>query len=132
MERIVLRLLRASRTVAAVLSVASAWGCMPDPPAPLPPNGCVVACGTVSAGGSAGMGGAGGAVAGTGGSGGIGGAGGAVAGTGGGGQGGAPVSEPVPDFSLLDVNPASPTANQPVSPRDYLMRVSAWYFGHAT
>jgi hypothetical protein len=38
----------------------------------------------------------------------------------------------VPDFSLLDVNPASPTAGHPVSPRDYLKRVSAWYFGHAT
>lgn len=77
-------------------------------------------------------GGAGG-VASTSSAGGMGSAGGAMAGVGGGGgQGGAPVAAPVPDFSLLDVNPASPTADQPVSPRDYLMRVSAWYFGHAT
>lgn len=52
------------------------------------------------------------------------------------GAGGAPamlaVGDLVPDFSLLDVNPASPTANQPVSPRDYLQRVSGWYFGHST
>ncbi len=38
----------------------------------------------------------------------------------------------VPDFSLEDVNPNSATAAQPVSPRDQLQRVSAWYFGHAT
>jgi len=30
------------------------------------------------------------------------------------------------------VNPNSATNGQPVSPRDYLMRVSAWYFGHST
>ena len=36
------------------------------------------------------------------------------------------------DFSLPDVNPTSPRFNQGVSPRDYLERVSAWYFGHAT
>ena len=85
---------------------------------------------TTTSGGMAGAGGAGG-VGGVDGSGGMGGA---MAGVGGSGgmAGGAPVFEVVPDFSLLDVNPASPTANQPVSPRDYLMRVSAWYFGHAT
>ena len=38
----------------------------------------------------------------------------------------------VPDFTLTDVNPASPTAGQQVSPRDYLKRGSAWYFGDAT
>lgn len=38
----------------------------------------------------------------------------------------------VPDFGLVDQNPASATASQTVSPRDYLMRVSGWYFGHAT
>jgi hypothetical protein len=38
----------------------------------------------------------------------------------------------VPDFSLRDVNPTSETSNLDVSPRDYLGRVSAWYFGHAT
>ena len=37
-----------------------------------------------------------------------------------------------PDFSLGDVNPASPTGLQAVSPRSKLNRVSAWYFGHAT
>lgn len=38
---------------------------------------------------------------------------------------------PMPDFSLLDVNPNSPTADQSVSPRDYLEQVSGWYFGNA-
>lgn len=38
----------------------------------------------------------------------------------------------MPDFQLVDVNPASPTYAQSVSPRDYLQKVSAWYFGHAT
>ncbi len=40
--------------------------------------------------------------------------------------------EPVPDFSLEDVNPSSPTGGQPVSPRDHIGVTSAWYFGHAT
>jgi len=38
----------------------------------------------------------------------------------------------VPGFSLLDVNETSATADERVSPRDHLGRVSAWYFGHAT
>jgi hypothetical protein len=38
----------------------------------------------------------------------------------------------VPDFVLVDVNPASTTATLPVSPRDHLTTISAWYFGHAT
>jgi hypothetical protein len=38
----------------------------------------------------------------------------------------------VPDFGLLDVNPASATYGQVVSPRDYVGTVSAWYFGHST
>lgn len=38
----------------------------------------------------------------------------------------------VPDFHLVDENPASATYKQLVSPRDYLGQVSAWYFGHAT
>ena len=38
----------------------------------------------------------------------------------------------VPDFSLADVNPTSATLDQDVSPRDYLQKVSAWYFGRAT
>lgn len=43
-----------------------------------------------------------------------------------------PASGAMPDFQLVDVNPASPTYAQSVSPRDYLQKVSAWYFGHAT
>ena len=38
----------------------------------------------------------------------------------------------VEDFSLVDMNATSPTAGEPVSPRDYLAKVSGWYFGHAT
>ena len=38
----------------------------------------------------------------------------------------------LPDFSLLDVNDTSPTASEKVSPRDYLEKVSGWYFTHAT
>ena len=41
-------------------------------------------------------------------------------------------SDLVEDFTLLDVNPNSTTHDQPVSPRDYMQKVSAWYFGHAT
>ena len=37
-----------------------------------------------------------------------------------------------PAFSVVDVNPTSPRSGEMVSPRDYLERVSAWYFGHAT
>lgn len=43
-----------------------------------------------------------------------------------------PTNAAMPDFVLTDVNPNSATALQPVSPRDYLQKVSAWYFGHAT
>ena len=39
---------------------------------------------------------------------------------------------PTPEFQLLDVNLTSDTYNQPVSPRDYLTRVTGWYFGAAT
>lgn len=38
----------------------------------------------------------------------------------------------VPGFALTDVNPTSSTYNKDVSPRRYLGKVSAWYFGHAT
>lgn len=38
----------------------------------------------------------------------------------------------VPDFTLTDVNPNSASYQQAVSPREYLQKVSAWYFGHAT
>jgi hypothetical protein len=43
----------------------------------------------------------------------------------------APTAAPLPNFSLSDVNPAT-SAGGPVSPRDYLGRVSAWYFIHST
>jgi hypothetical protein len=45
--------------------------------------------------------------------------------------GAADLEGPGPDFALQDVNPASPTVGEPVSPRDHLDQVSAWYFGHA-
>jgi hypothetical protein len=38
----------------------------------------------------------------------------------------------MPDFTLTDVNSNSATANQGVSPREYLQQVSGWYFGTAT
>lgn len=41
-------------------------------------------------------------------------------------------AEAQPDFALVDVNPASQTHNQPVSPRDYLDQTSGWYFTHST
>ena len=40
---------------------------------------------------------------------------------------------PMPDFSLPDVNSASlrrRVTALPVSPRNYLHQVTAWYFGH--
>ena len=42
-----------------------------------------------------------------------------------------PLPEPMPDFALTDVNPASGSFEQQVSPRDYLGKLSAWYFGRA-
>jgi hypothetical protein len=47
-------------------------------------------------------------------------------------QGNLHLGEVAADFAIRDVNPASPRYDEPVSPRDYLGRVSAWYFGHAT
>lgn len=38
----------------------------------------------------------------------------------------------VPDFTLVDVNPNSPTFNQGISPRRYLEQVTGWYFTHST
>lgn len=38
----------------------------------------------------------------------------------------------VTEFSLPDVNPNSASYQDAVSPRDYLTKVSAWYFGHST
>jgi hypothetical protein len=43
----------------------------------------------------------------------------------------ASADEMVPDFKLTDTNPASNRHAGPVSPRDYLLQVSAYYFGHA-
>lgn len=37
-----------------------------------------------------------------------------------------------PDFALADVNPNSATLDSTLSPRDFLGKVSAWYFGQAT
>lgn len=53
------------------------------------------------------------------------------AGGGGGEGGGVDLPDPMPDFSLVDVNPSSVTHGQAVSPRDYEGNISAWYFGHA-
>ena len=36
------------------------------------------------------------------------------------------------DFALVDVNLNSSTANDTISPRAQLGKVSAWYFGHST
>lgn len=41
-------------------------------------------------------------------------------------------AEPVPELSLMDMNPTSDTHGQMVSPRDYVGKVSGWYFGHST
>lgn len=38
----------------------------------------------------------------------------------------------MPDFTMVDINPASTRYNQSISPRDYLEQVSGWYFGHST
>lgn len=38
----------------------------------------------------------------------------------------------VPNFSLVDVNSTSPTGGTEVSPRDFLEKVSGWYFTHAS
>lgn len=43
-----------------------------------------------------------------------------------------PVVAAMPDFELTDLNPNSATAGLQVSPRDYLQKVSVWYFGHST
>ncbi len=38
----------------------------------------------------------------------------------------------LPDFSLRDANPSSSRHGRAVSPRDFLGKISAYYFGHAT
>ena len=43
-----------------------------------------------------------------------------------------PATDPVPDFTLVDINPASARLDEAVSPRDYLEVVSGWYFIHTT
>lgn len=43
-----------------------------------------------------------------------------------------PSADALPDFSLTDVNLSSTRYQETVSPRDYLGRISAWYFGRAT
>jgi hypothetical protein len=43
-----------------------------------------------------------------------------------------PDGTPVAEFSLRDVNPESPRVGQDVNPRDYVGRVSGWYFGHSS
>jgi len=42
-----------------------------------------------------------------------------------------PDSLMVQDFHLEDINPNSSRYQQQVSPRDYLGRLTAWYFGSA-
>ena len=42
------------------------------------------------------------------------------------------IAPPIPPFSLVDRNPSSPRYRRDVSPRDYLEKVSGWYFTHAT
>jgi hypothetical protein len=37
-----------------------------------------------------------------------------------------------PDFQLMDVSNDSPRRGTVVSPRDYIMQVSGYYFGEAT
>jgi hypothetical protein len=40
-------------------------------------------------------------------------------------------AQTVPDFHLPDVNPHSPRYDVEVSPRDYKLQVSGYYFGAA-
>lgn len=41
-------------------------------------------------------------------------------------------AEAPPDWSLPDLNPASPRYDEAISPRDYISRVSGYYFIHST
>lgn len=41
-------------------------------------------------------------------------------------------AQQVGDFALEDANPASVRFQSPVSPRDYLLQVTGFYFGTAT
>jgi hypothetical protein len=40
-------------------------------------------------------------------------------------------TQPVPDFSLEDINTSSVRYGEQVSPRDYRFQISAYYFGLA-
>ena len=42
------------------------------------------------------------------------------------------IGEPLPDFTLRDVNENSITYDSEVSFSDYKNQVSVWYFGHST
>ncbi len=44
----------------------------------------------------------------------------------------APTVTPLPDFTLLDVNPASTTSGQQVGPVTLRGKVSGWYFTHSS
>jgi hypothetical protein len=41
-------------------------------------------------------------------------------------------ADPVPDFKLTDLNEGSPRRLSLISPRDYILQVSGYYFGNAT
>ena len=43
-----------------------------------------------------------------------------------------PVLNAVPNFTLPDTNPSSPTVGQTISPSDYLQQISGWYFIKST
>ena len=42
------------------------------------------------------------------------------------------VGDTISEFQLMDVNPASATYNQLVSPSDFSQQTTLWYFGHST
>jgi hypothetical protein len=44
----------------------------------------------------------------------------------------APTVSPLPDFTLLDVNPDSTTSGQRVGPLVLRGKVSGWYFTHSS
>jgi hypothetical protein len=41
-------------------------------------------------------------------------------------------SVPMPNFSLVDKNPNSPDIGEYFAPRQFIGRVSGWYFSHST
>lgn len=43
-----------------------------------------------------------------------------------------PIAQTAPAFALEDVNDTSRTHGDSLSPRDYVGRISVWYFGHST